>query len=105
MARSSTSSGTPSRGRTRDRVSPYEQLVRAITSGDLPPGSPLIEVALAERFGVSRTPVREALTRLEQDGLVARGDLGLVVREITPEEILDIYDVRIVLEGRAASTA
>jgi DNA-binding GntR family transcriptional regulator len=54
---------------------------------------------------VSRTPVREALKRLEQDGLVQRTERGLVVRERSPEEILDIYETRIVLEGTAARFA
>ncbi|MFC7645008.1 GntR family transcriptional regulator [Streptosporangium lutulentum] len=54
---------------------------------------------------MSRTPIREALTRLEQDGLVLRTDRGLVVRERSPEEILDIYETRIVLEAMAARTA
>lgn len=65
----------------------------------------MVEVAIAERYGVSRTPVREALKRLEQDGLVERGPRGLVVRERSPEEILDIYEVRIVLEATAARLA
>lgn len=74
-------------------------------SGEMLPGAPLVELALAERCGVSRTPVREALLRLEQDGLVTRSDQGLTVRESSPEEILDIYDTRIVLEVRAAAVA
>ncbi|MCU1410977.1 MAG: hypothetical protein JWR04_1684 [Rhodoglobus sp.] len=85
--------------------SPYEQLKRDISAGDLGPGFPLVEGTLAETFGVSRTPVREALTRLEQDGLVIRTDRGLVVRERSPEEILDIYEVRILLAGLGARQA
>jgi DNA-binding GntR family transcriptional regulator len=87
------------------RVKPYEQVKQAIMTGELAPGAPLVEQALAEWCKVSRTPVREALTRLEQDGLVVRTDRGLVVRESSPEEILDIYDTRIVLESRAAFVA
>jgi DNA-binding GntR family transcriptional regulator len=52
--------------------------------------------------GVTPTPVREALNRLQQDGLVNRTDRGMIVRERTPEEILDIYETRIALEGTAA---
>jgi DNA-binding GntR family transcriptional regulator len=85
--------------------SPYEQLKRDISAGELAPGFPLVEVTLAETFGVSRTPVREALTRLEQDGLVVRTERGLVVRERSPEEILDIYEVRILLAGLGAKLA
>lgn len=87
------------------RESPYEKIKAAILDGTLAPGAPLVESSVAEWCGVSRTPVREALTRLEQDGLVTRGDRGLVVRERSPEEILDIYDVRIVLEETAARLA
>jgi DNA-binding GntR family transcriptional regulator len=91
-----------------DRLPPpslYERVREAILEGELHPGVPLVEVQLAERFGVSRTPVREVLRRLEQDGLLRRADRGLVVRERSPEEILDIYEVRIVLESSAARAA
>jgi DNA-binding GntR family transcriptional regulator len=85
--------------------SPYERIRDAILDGELGPGEPLVELSIARWCGVSRTPVREALRRLEQDGLVRRGERGLVVRERSPEEILDIYDARIVLEASAARTA
>ncbi|WP_053206622.1 GntR family transcriptional regulator [Jiangella muralis] len=87
------------------RPNPYEKIRQAILSGELEPGQPLVEATLAEWCQVSRTPVREALTRLEQDGLIRRGDRGLVVRESSPEEILDIYETRIVLEATAARFA
>lgn len=87
------------------RVSPYEKLTQAIMTGELAPGQPLIETALAEWCEVSRTPIREALTRLEQDGLVVRGERGLMVRARSPEEILDLYETRIVLEAMAARVA
>jgi DNA-binding GntR family transcriptional regulator len=90
---------------TERRPSPYERLTQAIMTGELVPGQPLIETALAEWCQVSRTPIREALTRLEQDGLVVRSDRGLVVRQRSPEEILDIYETRIVLEATAARVA
>jgi DNA-binding GntR family transcriptional regulator len=89
-----------------NRVGPYEKLKQAILDGELKPGQPLVELVLADWCGVSRTPVREALGRLEQDGLVHRDIRGLSVRHRTPAEILDIYDTRIVLEvavGRAAT--
>lgn len=85
--------------------SPYEKIKAAILDGTLAPGAQLVESAVAEWCGVSRTPVREALTRLEQDGLVERGDRGLIVRARSPEEILDIYETRIVLEMTAARVA
>lgn len=88
-----------------DHRAPYERIRDAIVEGELQPGEPLVELALARRCGVSRTPVREALRRLEQDGLVRRGDRGMVVRDRSPEEILDLYEVRILLEAGAARTA
>jgi DNA-binding GntR family transcriptional regulator len=85
--------------------SAYERLKEAILSGEITPGQPLVETQLAKWCGVSRTPVREALKRLEQDGIVERGDRGLVVRENSPAETLDIYETRIVLETKAARVA
>lgn len=86
-------------------LDPYEQLKEAIYLGDLQPGQHLVETSLAQSFRVSRTPIREALTRLEQDGLVVRNGMGLTVRERSPGEVLDIYEVRILLEGAAGRTA
>jgi DNA-binding GntR family transcriptional regulator len=68
-------------------------------------GAALVEAALARHYGTSRTPIREALRRLESDGLIERGPRSLRVRSRSPEEILDIYDVRIPLEGLAARAA
>lgn len=90
---------------TTRRMAPYERIKRAILDGTFEPGTALVESSVAEWCGVSRTPVREALTRLEQDGLIARTDRGVIVRERTPEEILDIYEVRIALETVAARMA
>ena len=84
---------------------PYERIKDAIMAGELTPGQPMVETALAEWCEVSRTPIREALTRLEQDGLLIRSDRGLIVRERSPEEILDIYETRIMLEAAAARAA
>lgn len=83
----------------------YERIRDAIISGQLAAGSVLSENRLAADFGTSRTPVREALHRLEIERLVERGSRGSVVRATSPEEILDIYDVRITLEGSAARAA
>lgn len=85
--------------------STYDKLRNGIVSGDFPPGMHLVETSLAETLGVSRTPIREALSRLEQDGLVERGSRGLQVRHRSPAEILEIFEVRIVLEGTAAKLA
>lgn len=83
----------------------YDALRSDILHGTLPPGAPAREVALAERFGVSRTPVREALRRLEHDRLLVRSSRGLVVRAVDTAEVMAIYDVRILLEGEAAAQA
>lgn len=83
----------------------YERLCEEIVSGQLAEGTALVEMTIASRYGTSRTPVREALRRLEQDGLVERGDRGLRVRSRGPEEILEIYEVRILLEAAAARHA
>lgn len=98
------SDGKPYRVSGR-KPSPYEKLTQAIMSGELAPGQPLIETALAEWCEVSRTPIREALTRLEQDGLIVRGERGLMVRMRSPEEILDLYETRIVLEAMSSRVA
>lgn len=85
--------------------SAYERIRESILVGELAPGQILSENALAERFGASRTPVREALHRLEIETLVERAGRSVRVRETSPEEILDIYYVRISLEGAAAKGA
>jgi len=74
-----------------------------ILHGDLTPGQRVREVELAERLGVSRTPVRESLPILAQEGMLTQLDTrGFVVRAFTPQEIMDAIDVRGVLEGLAA---
>jgi DNA-binding GntR family transcriptional regulator len=83
----------------------YERLRGEIVDGTFDAGANLVELALADRYGTSRTPIREALRRLQQDGLVERGDRGMRVRSRSPEEILEIYEVRIALEATAASAA
>lgn len=83
----------------------YDELRGDIVAGTFETGAQLVELALAEKYGTSRTPVREALRRLEQDGLVERGDRGMRVRTRSPEEILEIYEVRISLEATAAAAA
>src|SRR4051794_19779323 len=76
-----------------------------IVSGRPPSGASLIETSLAAQDRTNPTPIREALRRLEQDGLAERVDRSLRVRSASPEEILEIYDVRIALEGVAARSA
>jgi DNA-binding GntR family transcriptional regulator len=88
-----------------DAQTVYADLRGQILSGALPPGTPLREIALAERFGVSRTPVREALRRLQQDRLLAPGGRGMQVRAIDPHEVVQVYDMRVLLEAEAAGQA
>lgn len=83
----------------------YGRLRREILAGDFPPGAVLLETVLSERYGVSRTPMREALSRLAQDGLLVRSTRGFQVRLPTPEEILEIYEARIALEATSAALA
>lgn len=80
-------------------------LRREIIAGQVDQDETLVETALAKRLGVSRTPVREALKKLEQDGLIERHERGLRVRKRSAEEILEIYEVRIVLEEFAVRLA
>ncbi|MFD0689728.1 GntR family transcriptional regulator [Actinomadura fibrosa] len=80
----------------------YERLRDDVLAGRFPAGTPLLETVLAASYGVSRTPVREALARLAQDGLLKRAARGYEVRSGTPQDVLEIYEARIALEGQAA---
>jgi DNA-binding GntR family transcriptional regulator len=84
----------------------YVALRDAITSGALLPGTRLREAALARHFSISTTPVREALRRLDREGLVRLSpNRGAVVAEFDLREILDLFEVREVLECRAVRRA
>jgi DNA-binding GntR family transcriptional regulator len=83
----------------------YDRVRADIVHGALRPNQRLVEVDLAARLGVSRTPVRELLQRLTLEGLVQRNRWGWVVHEHSPEEIRSIYEVRAALEGYAAFLA
>jgi DNA-binding GntR family transcriptional regulator len=83
----------------------YARLRQEILDGAFAPGAILLETVLSARYGVSRTPVREALGRLAQDGLIERSTRGFRIKERNPEEILEIYEARIALEGRSAELA
>ncbi|MBP7337289.1 GntR family transcriptional regulator [Niveispirillum sp.] len=77
-----------------------------ILRGDVEPGERLSEPALAERLGISRTPIRAALARLEQEGLLERVPAGgHMPRRFTLEEAIDAIELRGVLEGTAARLA
>jgi DNA-binding GntR family transcriptional regulator len=84
----------------------YRRLRDAIQSGDLKPGDRLLEVELAKLLGNSHTPVREALGRLESDGLAVRDPhRGMIIAELDGSMIAELYTVGEVLEGAAAALA
>lgn len=82
------------------------ELRRAILDGTLQPGERLRAAALADRFGLSRTPVREALLTLEREGLVeVLPRRGAMVRQFDGADVVDLYELRSVLEPYAAARA
>jgi DNA-binding GntR family transcriptional regulator len=88
------------------RNDPYEVIYQRIVEGTYQPGQRLIEQRLAEDLEVSRTPVREALRRLEAGGLiVVERNRGAVVREVSRSELIDLYELRARLEALAAERA
>lgn len=83
----------------------YNILLSRISTGEYPPGHVLRELDLVTQLGVSRTPIREALLRLSEYGLVSLKGRGARVRQITRDEVIHIYQVRRVLESAAISLA
>src|SRR6202789_2779630 len=89
------------KGSMKDAI--VAQLRQEIASGVIPFGEKLSEARLAQRFGVSRMPVREALQELEASGFVSiEHRRGTFVRRLSRPEILDLYEVREAVEGMAA---
>ncbi len=83
-----------------------DHLRNSIITGELLPGAALRQEQIAEKFQVSRVPVREALKLLESEGLIVlRPRRGYVVSALDLEEIREIFDIRMLLEGHAASLA
>lgn len=84
----------------------YDYLKQAIVKGDIPPGQRLIESRLSEQMEVSRVPIREAVKKLEQEGLVEKtGVRGFEVKKLTREEIEETLGIRALLESYAAYLA
>jgi DNA-binding GntR family transcriptional regulator len=83
----------------------YELILEAIDIGTYKPGDRLVESELAERFGVSRTPIREALQRLETQKLLVRDGRSLIVASLDHNQLAELYAVRSELEGLAARLA
>ncbi len=97
-------SGQHDRRKVTDWV--YEELKGAIVDLRLTPGEPLREATLAEQLGVSKTPIRQALTMLEQEGLVETTSFkGAVVGGYSRQDLLEIYELRELLENVAARAA
>lgn len=83
----------------------YSMILSAIDEGIYRPGDRLVENELADRFGVSRTPIREALQRLETQSLLARDGRSLIVASLDHNQMAELYMVRRELEGLAAELA
>ncbi|MBO9653247.1 MAG: GntR family transcriptional regulator [Agrobacterium tumefaciens] len=88
----------------RDQI--YQLVRRAIVTGRLAPGSPVNEIEIAERLGTSRTPVREAVKRVEDEGLIdVRAQAGTFVRPISRGQVQEAYIIRIALERESVRRA
>ncbi len=83
----------------------YTLILEAIEGGTYKPGDRLVESELAERLGVSRTPVREALQRLETQAMLSRDGRSLIVASLDHNQLAELYAVRTELEGLAARLA
>ena len=83
----------------------YTLILEAIDAGVYRPGDRLVESELAERLGVSRTPVREALQRLETQAMLARDGRSLIVASLDHNQLAELYVVRAELEALAAALA
>lgn len=99
-------SDDPTSGESLHSNAAYGALLSEIREGRLSPGDRLRETDLAARFGVSRTPVREAIRQLEADGLVTHlPRIGATVRKLDYSEVMELYEMRSVLECTAARMA
>lgn len=92
-------------GQKNGNLDAYRMILDAIDTGEFKPGTKLVESELAERFGVSRTPIREALQRLETQTLLARDGRSLIVASLDHNQLAELYVVRSELEGLAARLA
>lgn len=90
---------------TKPQKDAYRLILEAIDSGIYRPGDRLVESELADRFGVSRTPIREALQRLETQSLLARDGRSLIVASLDHNQLSELYAVRAELEALAARLA
>ncbi len=105
MDDSSTRGPAAASGKTSRARRVYEALRAAIQDGRYGRGERIREEEVARSLGVSRTPVREALSRLQSHGLLEMSSGGLVVAELTRPQVLELYAMREILEGSAARFA
>jgi len=97
--------GTAAENEAAGQRDAYALILGAIDSHVYRPGDRLVESELAERFGMSRTPIREALQRLETQSLLVRDGRSLIVASLDHNQLAELYVVRGVLEGLAARLA
>ena len=83
----------------------YTRLKQEISTGAIQSDAPLVEATLADRYSVSRTPVRQALLALERDGLIVRDGRSLRIRQQDTVELIELYEIRGMLEEHAARLA
>src|SRR5690554_1246467 len=84
----------------------FEELVEDILTNRLAPGEALVERSLADRFGISRTPIREVLLRLHSEHLIDFfPHQGAFVRKMTPQDVRELFELREALEPLAAKLA
>src|SRR5262245_27959269 len=96
--RHATNGHAPARSFLKERA--YERLKHGLLNNDYPPGTFLSERQLAENLGMSKTPVKAALERLESEGFITVSpQQGIVVRELSVSEIADLYEIRAALES------
>jgi DNA-binding GntR family transcriptional regulator len=91
--------------RTEVQKDAYVLILDAIDVGDYGPGDRLVESELADRFGMSRTPIREALQRLETQSMLTRTGRSLIVASLDHNQLAELYAVRAELEGLAVRLA
>ncbi|GAG36804.1 unnamed protein product, partial [marine sediment metagenome] len=106
MKNSIMNNNTPKIEHTNLAEKVYRRIIDAVLEGTFSAGERLVCNDIAKHFGVSRTPVREALVRLEKQGFIhSVPRSGTYVNSFTPEELKEIYEIREVLEGVAARMA
>ncbi len=84
----------------------YQHILQKMTRGELEPGMQISELSIAAELGISRTPVRDALSQMVSEGMVERVPrFGTVIRKFSAQELSDLYDLRVALESYAAAQA